>query len=873
MRLFRPAFVQSLAVAGIATALSCTALPAFSAENHAHGTANAAVDVAQARQQAYDHTQALIALQKRWEKAQGSEKSQALEQLVAKAEERRVFLLELMQSNPAEVLRVAIPEDKQRGMPAEVVQTLEQQLEVEGDLHQTYYHYKDESVKLRSFLKTPFGETFEVHSSEALNAPGNSKSVAIRGVLIPNSDNEYGSDGAVALGTDEDAIVWAYLGGDGSSADSLNGLSGTASDLTPTKGEQRAAVFLVNFQDDPNNKPWTVASIQNTMTKVDQFYQEGSYQQTWFNTDVLGWYTIPYSGTNCDSEAWQDAALNAASRQNNLSQYTRYIFIFPNNSCTWSGAGSLTSLPSRAHLNGSPGAGSIAHELGHNLGLNHSSSINCGSSSIGGSCTTKEYGDIADQMGNAFAHFNAHQKERLGWLSGSDILTVSSDGTYKISPFEKSGSLPKALKIYKGDGGIGNMWGDPAYYYAEFRQPTGFDSLLSSYGGNLTDGALIHFGYESYSGKSYLLDMNPDAYGNLTDGALVPGDRFTDPASGLSITTINSDSSGLTLSVQNVQAGTVGCVPAQPSLALSPAQGPWVAAGTAVTYTLTLTNNDSNGCSSSSFGLSTSKPSGWATSFSATSLNLAPGQSASAKLTVTSSSSALDGFYSLSIAAANASHSATGTVTYVVDNPSTVNSAPVANNDSASTSENTAVTINVLANDTDADGDALSISSVSGVNSTAKINSNGSITFTPATGFTGIESFSYTVTDGKGGSDSATVSVNVTAATTSTNQAPVAVDDSASSDGNSAVTIAVLANDNDPDGDTLTITGVSQAAKGSVKINANGTVTFTPAKNFKNGDSFSYTISDGKSTASANVNIAMAGGGSSSTGKGNGRNK
>jgi len=107
------------------------------------------------------------------------------------------------------------------------------------------------------------------------------------------------------------------------------------------------------------------------------------------------------------------------------------------------------------------------------------------------------------------------------------------------------------------------------------------------------------------------------------------------------------------------------------------------------------------------------------------------------------------------------------------------------------------------------------------------------------------------------------------------NTAPVAINDSVSTSG-SSVTVAVLGNDYDPDNDSLTLISASDGAKGSVVVNTDGTVTYTPGKRFKNGDSFSYTISDGALTATATVSVAAqtsGGNGGGNSGKGGGKNK
>jgi hypothetical protein len=96
-----------------------------------------------------------------------------------------------------------------------------------------------------------------------------------------------------------------------------------------------------------------------------------------------------------------------------------------------------------------------------------------------------------------------------------------------------------------------------------------------------------------------------------------------------------------------------------------------------------------------------------------------------------------------------------------------VNDGPVGTDDSGSTTEDTPVTLlsaDLLANDNDADGDALSLSSVQGAtNGTVEIDGNGNVLFTPDTSFTGDATFTYTLIDGNGGTDTALVTVNVAA--------------------------------------------------------------------------------------------------------------
>ncbi|WP_226570918.1 cadherin-like domain-containing protein [Mangrovibacter yixingensis] len=179
----------------------------------------------------------------------------------------------------------------------------------------------------------------------------------------------------------------------------------------------------------------------------------------------------------------------------------------------------------------------------------------------------------------------------------------------------------------------------------------------------------------------------------------------------------------------------------------------------------------------------------------------------------------------------------TATVTInVVD----LNHAPVAGNDSATTAEDTAITVNVLANDTDADGDTLTITAASASHGTVVINANGTLTYTPAANYNGTDTVTYTISDGHGGTATGTLALTVTAV----NDNPVAVNDSATTAEDTPITVNVLANDSDVDGDSLTVTAAS-AGHGTVVINANGTLTYTPAANYNGTDTVTYTISDG----------------------------
>jgi VCBS repeat-containing protein len=181
-----------------------------------------------------------------------------------------------------------------------------------------------------------------------------------------------------------------------------------------------------------------------------------------------------------------------------------------------------------------------------------------------------------------------------------------------------------------------------------------------------------------------------------------------------------------------------------------------------------------------------------------------------------------------------------------------LNQSPLARTDRASTAQNTPVSINVLANDSDANGDALTAVLLGSVaHGTLTPLGNGAFLYTPATGFSGQDSFVYQASDGKSQSNTAQVTFTVIPAS---NQAPVAAADAFSTGEDTPLTVAasgVLANDTDVDGDPLTAVLVSGPAYGTLTLNPNGSFTYTPSANFHGSDSFTYLVNDG--TTSSNV--------------------
>ncbi len=194
---------------------------------------------------------------------------------------------------------------------------------------------------------------------------------------------------------------------------------------------------------------------------------------------------------------------------------------------------------------------------------------------------------------------------------------------------------------------------------------------------------------------------------------------------------------------------------------------------------------------------------------------------------------------------------ATATVTITVG----TNSIPVAVNDAVTTPQGIAVDADVLANDTDGNGDALTITdAVVTTGSGTALAVNNKVRFTPTPEFVGTAKITYTIDDGRGATATAVLTVTVIG-----NTAPIAVAESYTVAEDEVLALpagGVLANDSDADGNALTAILVSSTTSGTLTLEANGAFTYTPGANFAGADSFTYKASDGALT-SAQVTVAL----------------
>jgi hypothetical protein len=184
-----------------------------------------------------------------------------------------------------------------------------------------------------------------------------------------------------------------------------------------------------------------------------------------------------------------------------------------------------------------------------------------------------------------------------------------------------------------------------------------------------------------------------------------------------------------------------------------------------------------------------------------------------------------------------------------------VTGAPAATNDTASTMQNSAVTIPVLSNDTTGTTAITSITTTTPAHGSVTVNGTTNVTYTPANGYSGTDTFNYTITNSSG-SSTATVTVTVNPFV-----APTAVNDTKTTLESTATTISVLANDTMGSSSVIASISTTTPAHGTVAVNSTAspvTVTYTPTTGYSGTDTFNYTITDGNGkTATATVTVTI----------------
>lgn len=332
--------------------------------------------------------------------------------------------------------------------------------------------------------------------------------------------------------------------------------------VPPIGPSSRVLVIRLNYPDHPRPNMFRTM-LENTMAQVRDFYRENSYGQFDVQSVVVDIpATRPLSVVGCSSFATVIEGMDSADPFVNYTDFDHVIVVRPGDVCNLAaGAFRMEVETDEGKFKGGEAAisdldyyGTVAHEFGHQLGLSHSHALDCRNVALPSldpvpQCRHIEYGDFADTMGVNNGHFGAWVKNILGFFLPGQLQTITSPGTYQISPYETSASV-KALRLPRNDAQQTSLW-------IEYRQPIGFDALYID--SRFYDGPLIHAdllgptyeGGTRYRGQ-YLIDTTPNVDLVLHDAALAVGKSVHDKGSHWAFTTLAKSASSVSVKVDKV---------------------------------------------------------------------------------------------------------------------------------------------------------------------------------------------------------------------------------------------------------------------------------------------------------------------------------
>jgi hypothetical protein len=486
------------------------------------------------------------------------------------AERRRDLLKMLAERDPAAVLELALTRQERDALPPPVRAMVEERVTVDGELQMLHFDFEDGHTAYESKLVKGNHET-PIKFGAALKNVKPGDTVTTSGVALAG-------DGTVIT----DQMVTTQL-----------------ASAVSTTGQQPTAIILIkasNASSHPYTNKTATASLffdaSAGAKSARAFYLDSSYGQTTVvgasgadgsASDVYGPFTI--ASTSCsDSSTIRSQALTAADSAINYNQYHRIVLSIANPACGNGGIGSIRTqsvgsfdgtsqqLSISWDFNNALGSlttgkiGGVAlHEYGHNIGVWHANSMECGAESIGSDeCNSPEYGDPSDVMGNSggFGHFNGVHKDILGWL-GSRAQIADTNGTYPLNAYEEGAANVKVLKVPRTRDTNGTVNG---YYYLETRRPTTNWNTFASSRPEYGQGVLVHtagttpfcsscgadFTGSGGGGDSNIIDTKPGSAsgtGDFNDAPLVEGETYFDEGAGVMMQVTSTGTTGASVAL------------------------------------------------------------------------------------------------------------------------------------------------------------------------------------------------------------------------------------------------------------------------------------------------------------------------------------
>ncbi len=502
---------------------------------------------------------------------------------------RREAMLELIQTDPKRALERAVPFELRQMLPREISRFLEEQVDGRGDLEVLAATDFSAGTTVIS-RKVQIGERrFDAFVFGRRNRQISQSNIPLHGVALDNqlavsTEPLRVLTAAEATALDKNAVlsdaicsvsgklaksrgqnVYAHGGGgvihfcgvdhldlankqlalaeSGGTSAGSNPVFPSAAQDTWTHGRKSVLYIRVNFPDDLT-EPISEPAAYAAMNGVNSYYTENSYDLTSLTATVTPVITMPQTKAYYSPDPGlllKDARAYAKTAGFVTANYDRDIIALTSvPGYSWGG---LAAVGGKGLWLQSMGVGVTSHELGHNYGLLHANFWNTLTNfSMIGPGTNLEYGNIYDTMGPAAAGnalFNAAHKNILDWLKADAVQTITSNGVYRIFPFDVPASSRVAGRMYAAALKKDSL----RDYWLEFR---------TKYTSNqwLQNGLLLNWTpWDASNGGSQLVDTTPgspdaDDSSSRSDAAVTIGRTFNDNVGGVHITPLQRGAAG-----------------------------------------------------------------------------------------------------------------------------------------------------------------------------------------------------------------------------------------------------------------------------------------------------------------------------------------